>query len=188
MLLCIIVHLWLSPLPFQVLKVYAFCHVSHEKLVQWGWVSSSHFLSAVAIKGPFFHALPCSPCLDFVAQKRVLLLGFFTLAIHHPCWLSLSMDLMGFLYIVATQGFINVLLLLLLLLFDVNTVWNLLLRYRFFIHHIVGYTLSFTLLLIFNCWLNMRYFVHGATQKFPKFLCYSLTTYQNFYLPPSPSK
>jgi len=27
-----------------------------------------------------------------------------------------------------------------------------------------------------------------ATQKFPKFLCHSLTTYWNFYSPPSPSK
>jgi len=104
-----------SPLPFQVLKVYVFCHVSHEKLVQWltvGWVSFSHFLYAVAIKWPSFHAFPCSSCLDIVALKRVLLLGFFTFPIHRPCWLSLPMDLMGFLCIVATQGFITILLLL----------------------------------------------------------------------------
>ena len=30
--------------------------------------------------------------------------------------------------------------------------------------------------------------IWGATQKFPKFFCHSLTTYQNFYSPPSPSK
>ena len=30
--------------------------------------------------------------------------------------------------------------------------------------------------------------IRGATQKFPKFLCHSLTTYRNFYSPPSPSK
>jgi hypothetical protein len=47
-------------------------------------------------KGAIFHALPCSSCLDIVALKRVLLLGFLTFPIHHPCWLSLSMDLMGF--------------------------------------------------------------------------------------------
>jgi len=30
--------------------------------------------------------------------------------------------------------------------------------------------------------------IQGATQKFPKFLCHSLTSYRNFYSSPSPSK
>jgi len=80
-------------------------------------------LYAVGIKGPSFWTFPCSSCLDIVALKRVLVLGFFIFLIHHPCWLSLPMDLMGFLCIIATQGFITILLLLLmfLLLFYVIT-------------------------------------------------------------------
>jgi len=30
--------------------------------------------------------------------------------------------------------------------------------------------------------------IRGATQKFPKFFCRSLTAYQNFYSPPTPMK
>jgi hypothetical protein len=63
-------------------------------------------MTGVAIKGLSFHALLCNSCLDIVALKRVLLMSFFTFPIHHPFWLSLSMDLMGFLCSVATQGFI----------------------------------------------------------------------------------